>query len=103
MDQLTLDKEFEVDVLQAMRDFGIGREEAILVVSLNRGYVYGAGDLVSVRPISAERRRALGIDHDPRSILARDLAEVAEHKTTEAHASPDDAEVSGTSAAGRRA
>lgn len=82
MDHLSVDEEFDQEVLQAMRDHGIDREEAFLTVALRRGEVYGAGDLVCTRPLTLEERRAIGLDLDPEEIIARDRAGVAEEAST---------------------
>src|SRR5688572_23013719 len=74
MDHLNLEPDFRDEVVQVMRDNCIDLEEALYVGALRRGQVYGAGDIVFLQPLSAEERRALGIDHDPEEILARDLA-----------------------------
>ena len=72
-----LDAETERLVEQAMREHGYDHEEAIYAVALERGEVYGAGDLVSVRRLTPEERRLTGLDHDPHKIAAETRARAA--------------------------
>ena len=74
MDGLTVEEQIEREVREAMREHSISREEASLLVALRRGYVYGAGDLVSLTPLSPEQRRLLGLDHDPEQLIAESRA-----------------------------
>ena len=82
MDHLNLDESFKQEARQAMLDYGIGLEEALLVVAIRRGQVYGAGDIVFLQPLSAEERRALGLDHDIEEVLARDRDRKADGDVT---------------------
>lgn len=77
MDGRPLDDETERLVQEAMREHGYDREEAIYAVALERGEVYGAGDLVSVRRLTPEERRLTGLDHDPHKIAAETRARAA--------------------------
>ena len=61
-----------------MREHGVEIEEAMLLVALRRGQVYGAGDLVYLHPLTPEQLRAIGVDHDPEQVIAADRARLAE-------------------------
>jgi len=90
MDGLIVDEEFDREVRQAMRDHRVEREEAILIVALRRGQVYGAGDLVSLRPLSPEDLRRIGLDHDPQQLIADSRARLAEKAARSSLESDDD-------------
>lgn len=77
MDNLSVDEDFDRHVLQAIRDHGIGHEEAIYLVALRRGQVYGAGDLVCMQPLTPEQRRAIGLEHDPEQAIEESRARLA--------------------------
>jgi hypothetical protein len=77
MDYPPQDAETERLVKEVMLKYGCGRDEAILAVALERGEVYGAGDLVSVGRLTPEERRLTGLDHDPHKIAAETRARAA--------------------------
>lgn len=68
MDRTPLDPETERLVQEVMESEGCGFEEAIYVVALERGEVYGDGDLVCIHRLTPEQRRRSGLDHDPDQI-----------------------------------
>jgi hypothetical protein len=77
MDSPPLDAETERLVREIMDKHGCSREEAILAVALERGEVYGDGDLVTLRPLTPEERKLTGLDHDPHRIAAETRARAA--------------------------
>lgn len=77
MDELRLEEDFRDEVRQVIREHGVELEEAMLIVALRRGQVYGAGDIVSLHPLSAEQLRRLGLDHDPEQVIAESRARLA--------------------------
>ena len=76
MDGSHLDAETERLVERAMREHDYEREEAIYAVALERGEVYGAGDIVSVSRLTPEQRRSFGLEHDPDQVMAETRARV---------------------------
>lgn len=84
MDRSYLDQDPETErLVQDMMDSkGCGFEEAIYLVALERGEVYGDGDLVSTRRLTPEERRRIGLVHDPDQVMAETLARVAARKQT---------------------
>jgi hypothetical protein len=89
MDDLTVDREFEDEVRRVMDEQGIEREDAIYQVALERGQVYGDGDLVCMRRLTSEELRAIGLNHDPEEILARDLERRTASKATDSERDAD--------------
>jgi hypothetical protein len=82
MDDLTfetlkLDAETERLAREKMSDHGCGVPEALYLVALDRGNVFGGGDLVCIGPpLTAEQRRLTGLDHDPEQVMAETRARV---------------------------
>jgi hypothetical protein len=76
MDDVRLDDETERLVQLAMSEHGYDRDEAILAVALEHGETYGAGDLLSIRPLTPEERRLSGLEHDPDQVMAETRARV---------------------------
>src|SRR5687767_15160571 len=97
MDHLSIDEEFDREVRQTMSDHGIDREEAFLIVALRRGEVYGDGDLVSVRPLSPDERRSIGLDLDPEQVIAQDRAVLAKEARFDPAGVEDDVDVPASS------
>jgi hypothetical protein len=102
MDELKLETEFEDEVRRVMGEQGIEREDAIYQVALERGQVYGAGDLVCMRRLTPDELRAIGLDHDPEEVFARDLAPLAENGAAAVEDSADGIELSALASRGGR-
>jgi hypothetical protein len=77
MDRTHLDPDTERLVQEVMDREGCDLEEAILAVAIERGEVYGDGDLVSINRLTPEQRRLSGLEHDPDQVMAETRARMA--------------------------
>ena len=88
MDRTRLDPETERLVQEVMDREGRDLEEAILAVAIERGEVYGDGDLVSISRLTPEQRRLSGLEHDPDQVMAKTRARVASRAAAASSAKP---------------
>jgi hypothetical protein len=70
MDRLVETDDFEREIAETMREQGVDREEAQVIVGLRRGELYGDGDLLSIRPLSLDQKRQLGLGRSIDDVLA---------------------------------
>lgn len=60
----------ERDIEQLMTDFGMDRLAAMVSLGLHPGWALSGSDVVSVRPMTDEQLRAIGLGRDPREVIA---------------------------------
>lgn len=70
MDRVTESVDLEQEVNQLVSEYGLERAEAITIVALRHGEVYGDGDLVSMRPLTEEQLARSGVNRSLREVLA---------------------------------
>src|SRR5215211_591019 len=69
MDRLAGVDEIEREIDETMREQGIERAAAQLVVGLHRGELHGDGDLLSLRPLTADQKRRLRLGRSIDEVL----------------------------------
>ena len=82
MGHLTAIEEIEREIEAVMRDQGIARDGAEVVVGLRRGELHG--DILFVHPLTQEQRRRLNIGRDPEEVLAEQRERRASDTSVEA-------------------
>jgi hypothetical protein len=60
----------EAEIQAVMDELGLDRDAALIVLGLRIGEVFNDGGLASVRPLSEEERRRLGLGRRPEDVLA---------------------------------
>jgi hypothetical protein len=70
MDRIVETDEFEPEIAETMREEGVDRDEAQVIVGLRRGELFGDGDLLSIRPLSPDQKRQLGLGRSIDDMLA---------------------------------
>lgn len=86
MDRLTRDQ-LEQEVESVMRERGMDRAEATVIVWLKHGETYGDGDILIAPKLSPEQRQRLGLGRSLRQVMA-DLGELDEDLPEESSMTP---------------
>ena len=60
MDRIADIDEIDREIEETMRQQGLDRAEAQVIVGLRRGELHGDGDLLSIRPLTLDQKRRIG-------------------------------------------
>jgi hypothetical protein len=69
MDQMAGMDETDREIEETMREQGLERAEADVMVGLRRGQLLGDGDLLSVRRLTSDQQRRLGLGRSIDDVL----------------------------------
>jgi hypothetical protein len=74
MDRIETTDEIELEIRAVMREQGVDRVEAETIVGMRRGELHGDRDILVLRALTPEQRRAIGLGRSIDEVLAEQLA-----------------------------
>jgi hypothetical protein len=74
MDRVATIDEIEVEIQATMRERGVDRIEAETIVGMRHGELHGDGDILVLRKLTPDQRRALGLGRSIQEVFAAQQA-----------------------------